>query len=48
MSDAVEPTPIILPAWRRTDPALERMAVAFWRTLDLPPPGVAPEARAWP
>jgi hypothetical protein len=34
------------PAWRRDDPDIEADAIAFWRRLDILPPGVAPEARA--
>jgi hypothetical protein len=36
----------IRPAWRREDPELERDVIAFWRQLEILPPGVAPEARA--
>ena len=33
-------------AWRRDDPGIEADAIAFWKRLDLLPPGVAPEQRA--
>jgi hypothetical protein len=36
----------ISPAWRLNDQNIERQAIQFWRTLNILPRGVEPEARA--
>lgn len=33
-------------AWRKNDPEIERDAIAFWRRLDILPPGASAEERA--